>query len=164
MVLLKRLVIVCALLAATGGVRPEVSRGQETAQAPLEILMSKAPSAMWDENQSVRADVTCDGVEDVVMLGHEKDVAWLGVVPGSSGKQLEPIVGSFPISAGSQGSFCAQPAQIEIYEIYCENEDGALPGCKYIKGCQAFSVIDHACDSFRFYWDSDQERLTWWRR
>lgn len=164
MTLRRHILVICILLAATGAVRPEMSLGQETTQTPLEILRSKAPGAMWDEGISVRADVTCDGVADVVMVGHETNVAWIGVVPGLSSEQSEPIASSFPIGTHSQGSFCSKPVKIEAYPITCEDEDGALPGCQPVKDCQAFSVIDDACDSFHFYWDSDQKRLTWWRR
>lgn len=160
----RRIFVISILFAALGAFHSKAGYGQEAAQTPLERLKTSAPSATWDENTSVNADVTCDGVEDVVMLGNEKDIAWIGVVPGSSEGQSHPILSKFPIGAGSQDSFCAQPVQIKTTDIYCDTGEGfELPGCRPVNGCKNFSVID-TCDSFHFYWDNDHDRLRYWRR
>lgn len=129
------------------------------------VLREANSKVAWDEKTAVVADVTCDGKADTAFIGYEGDMVWLGVVPGSKqNKPRKSMTIRFYVGKHSQDSFCAVPVRIEAYPIECENEDGNLPGCKPVKGCSGFSLVDEACDSFHFYWDSARSSLTWWRR
>ena len=133
----------------------------------IAMLNSAESKVKWDVTSAVIADVTCDGKPDAAIVGYENDkVVWLGVVIG--GKKdivLKPITMSFTVDSRNQTSFCSIPVHIEVQPISCKDEDiGTLPGCKEVKGCSEFSMIDNACDSFHFYWDSSKKGLVWWRR
>ena len=88
------------------------------------------------------ADVTCDEKPDTVVLGSEKNDVIIGIVSGTPPNKTQ--VFSFPVRGGTQNGFCAFPTRIEISPLDCEAEGGALPGCKPIKACRAFTVIDNA--------------------
>jgi hypothetical protein len=103
----------------------------------------------------------CEGKPGTVILGSEKNDVVVGVVSGLREHKTEVL--SFPIRSGTQNGFCAFPIRIETYPSNCEPDVGALPGCKPIKGCRSFAVIDDECDSFNFYWDSSRRALGWWR-
>jgi len=134
----------------------------------IAVLHTAKPAVGWDAKTAVSADVTCDGKPDTVVIGYEKkkEVAWLGVVPGSDkNRASRPITMSFLVGKHTQDSFCSLPVQIKTGPIECDdNELGALPGCKRVKGCSDFSIVDTDCDSFYFYWDSSHKKLAWWRR
>jgi len=133
----------------------------------IAVLRTTKPEVNWDAKTAVSADVTCDGKADTAIVGYEKNEAvWLGVVPGSDkNRASRPVTMRFLIGKHSQDSFCAVPVQIETHPIVCDDEElGALPGCKRVKGCSDFFMVDNACDSFHFYWDSSRKRLVWWRR
>jgi len=134
--------------------------------AAIKALEEAKHEVKWDAKTAVVADVTCDGVPDTLVVGYEKDGVWLGVVPGpNAGKSAKLTTTRFSVGKQTQSSFCAVPVRIETDPIECEDEEfGALPGCKRIKGCLAFSLVDDSCDSFHFYWDSSRKKLTWWRR
>jgi hypothetical protein len=143
--------------------------GLSTAAGPsagIKALREVKREVNWDAKSAVVADVTCDGVPDTVVVGYERDAVWIGTVPGTrSNKPAELTTTRFSIGKQTQDSFCGVPVRVEAYPIECEDEEvGALPGCKRVKGCSAFSLVDDACDSFHFYWDSSQKALTWWRR
>ena len=133
----------------------------------IAVLHTTKPAVAWDAKTAVSADVTCDGKPDTVVIGYEKkEVVWLGVVPGSDkNRASSPITMSFLIGKHTQDSFCSIPVQIETGPIECNDEElGALPGCKRVKGCSDFSMVDTDCDSFHFYWNSSRKKLAWWRR
>ncbi len=146
---------------------PAVSAfAQPSVETALNALRSTRPSVSWDEKSAVVADVTCDGIPDTLLIGYQPDKVWLGVVNVTRRKSTSVIATfAFLIGKPAQDSFCAVPVRIETAPIDCDTEEkGALQGCKPIKGCREFSLLDGACDSFHFYWDSARKRLTWWRR
>jgi hypothetical protein len=74
----------------------------------------------------------------------------------------QPLTGrANPFRSDTQDGFCAFPTRIEISPLQCAIDDGPLLGCKPIKGCQAFTVVDDECDSFNFYWDFSHKSLRW---
>jgi hypothetical protein len=115
-----------------------------------------------DIKTAVIADVRCDGKPDAIMLGSEGEKVWVGVA-GDSDSRHTPITNSFVVGKQSQDSFCSIPKRIEVASLDCDTGDGTLPGCKKIKSCQSFSVVDDDCDPFNFYWDSARKTLRWWR-
>jgi hypothetical protein len=134
--------------------------------AAVKALREAKREVTWDAKTAVVADVTCDGVPDTVVVGYERNTVWLGAVPGTtSDKSAKLTTTRFSVGKQTQDSFCTVPVRIEAYPLECEDEEvGALPGCKPVKGCSAFSLVDDSCDSFHFYWDSSRKLLTWWRR
>jgi hypothetical protein len=125
-------------------------------------LQKAHPAVKWNSKAAIVADVTCDGKPDTtVVLGSEKNTVVVGVVSGEHSTKAQLL--SFPIRRDTQDGFCTFPTRIEISPLDCDTEGGALPGCKPIKGCQAFTVIDDECDSFNFYWDSSRKSVAWWR-
>jgi hypothetical protein len=124
-------------------------------------LRKSHPAVKWNRKSATVADVTCDGEPDTVILGSEKNNVVVGIVSGAHPNKTQ--VFSFPVSGATQGGFCAFPTRIEVSPLNCESEGGALPGCKAIKACQAFTLIDDECDPFNFYWDSSRKALAWWR-
>tara|TARA_R110000868_G_scaffold47339_4_gene155371 strand:- start:1492 stop:1980 length:489 start_codon:yes stop_codon:yes gene_type:complete len=131
-----------------------------------ENLNAAAPEASWDNALFDEFDVTCDGNPDAIAVSTADKTVWLGVVQNSNAQTSSATtIMRFSIGAESQNSFCARPLRIVSYPVVCEDEDiGVLPGCKPIKGCIAFSIADDECDSFNFYWNSEQNSLVWWRR
>jgi hypothetical protein len=137
--------------------------GKSDEKQAKDILRGAAPQATWEDSLTLKADVTCDGQEDVVVVGRGADAVWLGVVEKSK-PTAAPLAVRFAIGAKDQGAFCGKPKKIEKTEISCTNEGGKLPGCVPVKGCSAFTVVEDSCDPFHFYWDSERQSLTWWRR
>ena len=155
------------LLIATVGVLLVLSASAQEGRLAdaVEVLRNENPDVIWDPQSSVSADVSCDGIADTAVVGYQKHAVWLGVVFGSkSPRTSKPTVLRFELGKEAQNSFCAMPVSIEVRPIDCTTEDGPLPGCRPIKGCMAFSMVDERCDSHHFYWDSIQKSLAWWRR
>jgi hypothetical protein len=118
----------------------------------------------WDAKSPVVADITCDGITDVVAVGYDAKSVWVGLVPGlKSGKIDRPITLQFLVGAGAQSSICGKPVRIEVSALDCEGNAGPLPGCKAVKGASEFGIYDDECDHFEFYWDSARKALRWWR-
>ena len=131
------------------------------AQAQDLSLLAK-PGVTWQAGKAKRADVTCDGKADTVVFGTARKSVWVGIVPGGGGK---PQIMDFGLRSQAQDGFCAEPERITTSPISCSAEEmGKFPGCKVVKGCQAFSIEDDACDSFHFYWDASKKTVRWWRR
>ncbi len=129
--------------------------------AVLKALHKAQPGVTWNVPKSQKADVTCDGKADTVIFGKKNKSIWVGVVSDANA----PQVMEFGLGDGTQDGFCEVPVAIKAWPTACDIEDiGALPGCKPSKTCKAFSVMDDACDSFHFYWDSEKKINRWWRR
>jgi len=146
---MKRLALsgVFVFLLAQGGLAAEPQP-----VAAIKALQATNQKVNWDAKTAVVDDVTCDGIPDTVIVGYEQDAIWLGVVPGTKSDKLgKPTTTRFFLGKQTQDSLCAAPVRIEVYPIECEDENGSLPGCKAVKGCSAFSLIDDSCDSFHFY-------------
>jgi hypothetical protein len=130
-------------------------------EAAISELRKSHPAVNWDMTSAVVADVTWDGKLDTVILGSEKGNVVVGAVSGAHSNKTQ--VFSFPVEGGTQDGFCAFPTRIEMSPLDCESEKGPLPGCKPIKACRAFIVVDNECDPFNFYWDFSRKSLAWWR-
>jgi len=159
---MKRSLIAAVILTFYG----LIALGQ-TASAPASInaLRNAQKQVRWDDKSAVVADVTCDGLPDTLVVGYQPDKVWLGVVHGAK-RNVTPTTETLSFSLGkSETSFCTSPVHIETAPIDCRSdEDDPLPGCKPVKGCREFSMVDGTCDSFHFYWDSTHKHLVWWRR
>ena len=128
-------------------------------------LHAAEPSAPWSGGWSEKADVTCHGQKDILVVAHDAHKVWLGVVRTAQfTSHAQTLVSEWPIDRTGQSSFCAAPVKIEFYPRSCKNEDGPLASCKPIAGCMAFTLVDSACDGFNFYWDHDKHGFRWWRR
>jgi len=147
--------IIVALLAASANA--QVSKTDDM----VSKLQKSHPEVSWNSKSAILADVTCDGKFDAVVLGSQKDTVVIGVVSGAHPDKVQLL--SFPIRRDTQDGFCAVPKRIEASPMDCETGEGPLPGCKPVKGCKEFSVMDDECDSFNFYWDSSRKSLAWWR-
>ncbi len=154
-------VVPFAVMVVAAGLLSACGKSEE--KQATDMLRGAAPQASWDDALTLKADVTCDGQQDVVVVGRQADAVWLGVVeksrPGTA-----PLVVRFPVGAKDQGTFCSKPTKITKTEMVCANEGGKLPGCVPVKNCAAFDVVEASCDPFHFYWDSERNSLTWWRR
>lgn len=144
-----------------GAILLSVATAQVSNTEALNELRKSHPTVKWSSTPIAVADVLCEGKPAAVILGSEKDTVVVGVVSGLRPHKTEVL--SFPVSSATQNGFCAFPVRIETSPLNCEADIGALPGCKPIKGCHSFSVIDDECDSFNFYWDSSRRALAWWR-
>jgi hypothetical protein len=94
-------------------------------------------------------------------LGSEKGNVVVGVASGVLPHETQ--VFSFPVRPDTQDGFCTFPTRIKLSPLDCESDEGTLPGCKPVKSCRAFTVIDDDCDGFNFSWDSSRRSLVWWR-
>ena len=156
-----RRLVLCLLSAA---IAASVIVATSGLAAALKVLHSANATVTWDAKTAKVADVTCDRIADTIVVGYESKAVWLGIVPGSkSAHSGKPITIRFSVGEHTQDSFCKIPVRIGTYPIDCENEEGAIPGCKVTKDCSAFSLTDDSCDSFHFYWDNLRRSLTWWR-
>jgi hypothetical protein len=151
--------IVVLLTLLFSGATPTPVQSQTS--AALIMLRASNPKVQWDAKSAVTADITCDGIADVVVVGYDDKSVWLALVPGlKDGTLAKPIVYQFPIDPGDQAVFCAKPVRIKVSPLVC-NDD--LPGCKPTKGASEFGLYDDACDHFNFYWDTERKQLRWWR-
>ena len=148
--------ILCAITASAVA-------ADETANASAISTLRKAqPSVRWDKKSVVVADFTCDGRPDRIAVGYGKDESvWVGFIQ----RGARPITMQFPVGRHSQDSLCSTPVRLETSSLVCSDQEmGDLPGCKEVKGCSGFSVVDDSCDSFHFYWNASRKELVWWRR
>lgn len=131
---------------------------------PVNAARRLKPSVKWDAASLVRADVTCDGKADGILLGRDNSTVWAAVISSDKPEVNRRNLMQFALGPGTQAALCALPATIETYPIECETESGPLEGCKPSPSCRGFSVVDGQCDSLHFYWHSGLKRIVWWRR
>ena len=135
----------------------------ETGNVSAVSALRKAhPSVRWDKKSVVNADITCSGKSDQIVVGYGRDESvWIGLMKNDG----HSVAVQFPIGGNSQNSICSTPVRIEILPLVCSDKDvGDLPGCKEVKGCYGFSIVDDGCDSLHFYWNFSAKELVWWRR
>ena len=144
-----------------GGILLSVAASQVSSTDALNELRKTHPAVNWNRKPLAVADVLCEGKPAAIILGSENKRVVVGVVSGLRERKTEVL--SFPIRSDTQDGFCAFPVRIKTYRLDCNPDVGALAGCKPTKGCRSFSVMDDACDSFNFYWDSSRRALGWWR-
>lgn len=115
----------------------------------------------WDFAKAKTADVTCDGKPDHILFGLSAGKIWMGMLPGGGG---QPQTMEFPLARAEQRALCGQPKRIEVYPLACNTEAiGELEGCRQVRACRAFAIVDDECDSLNFYWNSSRKMLFWWR-
>jgi len=119
-----------------------------------------SPQMSWDISGSQKVDVTCDGRPDLIMTGHKGKTLYVTVTMGPKVSKTF----AFAIDAGRQAGLCALPVHIEVYPLTCKDDEyGTLLGCRAVRECHAFRVVDRQCDSLNFYWNSKAQRLEWYR-
>ena len=153
--------IAMALLA------PLAAHAQRSAVEPevAAKLHAADPSAPWSNGWSEKADVTCHGQKDILVVAHNAHKVWLGIIRTAQyTSHAQTMVLKWPIVRATQGALCAIPKKIEFYPRTCAGDAGPLPGCKPMAGCMAFSIEDEECDGLNFYWDAGKHGLRWWRR
>ena len=129
--------------------------------APYESVGSV--KVQWDEKSAAVADITGDGLADVIIVGYDDNSVWVALVPGMKSNKLgKPTIQQFFVGQ-AQSSFCAKPVHIELYPLQCEGDSGPLPGCKQVRGASEFALDDDSCDPIHFYWDQKKKTLRWWR-
>ena len=129
---------------------------------PIAVKAAPAlsPQASWDISGIHNEDVTCDGSPDLIMTGHNGKILYVTVITG----QKTSRTFQFAINSGHQDGICGLPVHIETYPLTCKDDEyGTLPGCRVVRQCRAFSVVDNRCDSLNFYWNSEARRLEWYR-
>jgi hypothetical protein len=159
-------VIAYLVLILTFLFQPPVAGRAAQSQIPtaFTVLRASNPKVQWDAKTAVTADITCDGIADVIVVGYDDKSVWVALVPGmKDGTLAKPIVQQFPIDGGVQNGFCEKPVRIEVRPQDCEGQAGSLPGCKPTQGASEFGLYDDACDHFEFYWDSAMKQLRWSR-
>lgn len=151
-----------AFVALSSAVASAIAADASGNEAAMSSLRKAKPAVRWVEKSVAAADVTCNGKPDRIAIGYGKDKSvWVGFVPNGA----SPITMRFPVGRHSQDSLCLTPVRIETSPLVCSDEEmGDLPGCKEVKGCAAFSIVDDSCDSFHFYWNVSRRELVWWRR
>ena len=155
--LLLLLILSCPAMAA------DSDEGNIEPSTPLRPE-SRAP-VQWDVARAASADVTCEGKEDTIVLGYQgKNQVWISVRRnGTEGRPLLPPI-ILPVGTEQADAFCRLPLQIQTFPLDCKKGDGPLEGCVVKPGCQGFTLSDGACDGIHFYWNSQKQRLDWWRR
>jgi len=146
---------------------PLTAYAQKTPVAPevAAKLHAADPSAPWGSGWSEKADVTCHGQKDIIVVAHDAHTVWLGIVRTAQyTTHAQTLVLGWPLADDTQAAFCAVPTKIAFYPRTCKGDDGQLQGCKPIPGCMAFSIDDGECDGLNFYWDAGKHGLRWRRR
>ena len=119
-----------------------------------------SPKASWDVSGIRSEDVTCDGHPDLIMTGHRGKTLYVNVISGPRTRSTF----RFAIDSNRQDGICALPVHIETYPLTCRDDEyGALPGCRVVRSCHAFSIADDQCDALNVYWNSKAHRLEWYR-
>ena len=72
--------IVVLLTLLFSGATPTPVQSQTS--AALIMLRASNPKVQWDAKSAVTADITCDGIADVVVVGYDDKSVWLALVPG----------------------------------------------------------------------------------
>ena len=153
--------MVMALLAPLAAHAEKIPVAPEVAAK----LHAADPSAPWGSGWSERADVTCHGQKDILVVTHDAHKVWLGIVRTAQyTTHAQTMALQWPLAHGIQDAFCAVPTKIAFYPRTCKEDDGRLPGCKPIPGCMAFSIAGDERDGLNFYWDAAKHGLRWWRR
>ena len=146
------LVVLLPVLALSG-------RGNQG--AALVRLGEARPFARWEPSSLLRADVDCDGVEDVAALGHEAGDLVVGVALGSN---ADPEAFQFAISGSRQDAVCNVPAKLELAPLAGDPPQG-VHGFQKSETCKGLRLSGEFCTHDVFlYWNHQTNHLDWWRR
>jgi hypothetical protein len=117
------------------------------------------PEVQWDRNSAAVAHVNCGRKAESGVLGKQANEVVIAVVSGE--RQDKPDLRYVPIRPDIQDGFCAMPVRTGVYRLECDSDEGPLPGCKPLKGCQALTVPDDECDGVDFCGDFSRKFLSW---
>lgn len=129
----------------------------------LKSLQKASPDHIWDRESALKVDIDSDGKPDYVFLSQDSRSATVGLVLGQRG--LRVIVQTFPIGDTSQDSLCAAPAGIGKESLDYDPTDavGPIAGFRRSRVGTAFILGGGECDVFHFFWNTETNKLDWWR-
>ena len=135
--------------------------GRGNQAAAFDRLGEARPFARWEPSSLLRADVDCDGVEDVAALGHQSGDLVVAVAPGSG---AEPETFQFAISGSRQDAVCNVPAQLELAPLAGDPPQD-VQGFRRSETCKGLRLSGKFCTHDVFlYWNHQTHHLDWWRR
>ncbi len=112
----------------------------------------------------VCADFDGDKLIDQAVIGLTDKAIFVAIRSRVIGKKSITQVLEFGVGRGIQAAICELPAKLEIDNLDCQMDDGALPGCKANKLAKSLDLSDGQCDSIHMYWNHEKNAMVWWRR
>lgn len=112
----------------------------------------------------VKADVDCDGVEDMAQMDYVEDRVRVTVTLAETKtpQSLDFGLGN----SMSHASLCGTKAALEIedmdydlIEALGENPEGFRKSTT----CKGLILTDDECDSMHIFWNHDTKHIDWWR-
>jgi hypothetical protein len=101
--------------------------------------------------QVLHLDLVADGRLDTVTLTQGGGAVTLRVDFANRVHRSQTF--RFTVDSGREDAVCALPVHLEKERL------SAAP----MRGELGFAIVDERCDSLHFYWDRNQDKLTWWR-
>ena len=121
------------------------------------------PIVAWDSTSIVRGDFNGDGRRDAAIVGIHQQRVFVGVVLSTSPRKLKTEVLAFGIGTHSTDSICELPVKLTVEPLECLPLDVPLPGCRPSSKAASLVLLGGECDPINFYWDHQNNKLTWWR-
>ena len=136
-------------------ITPAGRRSHEMRQAAAGLLFKRFPDANWGTDNYLAADVTGDGVEELVLVGRGGNDLFIGVAPSRPTPESRAWMVRFGIAADRPDSLCDANVTLTTEAP----KDTALAA----KGGRGILVDDGRCEPVHILWDPGEQRLRWWR-
>jgi hypothetical protein len=150
-----------ASLTTLAAVLAVVTSAAEDGGAVVAAVKAYYPDATWQEKSVLTGDFTCQGKQNLAILGTSEKVIVIAVFANGLGTKPEFLEYSAKVRVAKWAVLSKETRDYKPGEL--EGEIGYLPdGFTPSKTCSGLNLTDENTDSAHIYWDAKSKHFRDW--
>ncbi|MDT9002057.1 hypothetical protein RQP53_22455 [Paucibacter sp. APW11] len=140
---------------------PSLAASSAEGRAAAAAAAKLAPGVRWQADSLLRADIDCDGHDDLILLGKGQDELVLLILPDHWHKK--PLWWRQPWRDIALADLQLSVEPLDVSDREFANMQGFVPeGYRRSSSCRGLLLNQGEIDPLHFYWNHQRGQLSFW--